>query len=133
VAVRILIAAGADTRAPRAGCGRETPLWVACGSGGAACVQLLLDHGAVGDVTTSDAMGVTPLYCAADAGDAEVTRLLLHNGAAASLEVACRDDCFYEGCVSRTPLQVAKAKGHAAVAAALLAAGAKDLSPPPEA
>jgi ankyrin repeat protein len=56
-----------------------TPLYMACESGSAPMVELLLKHGA--NVDQGDGLGTTPLMMAAAAGNAAVVKVLLDHGA----------------------------------------------------
>jgi ankyrin repeat protein len=91
-----------------------TSLHLACWKGHASIIRLLLDRGAHVGVRT--AKGETALHLAGMHGKEPVVRLLLDKGA----DMGARTD---EG--SRTALQLASDKGHAAVARLLRgAAGA---------
>jgi ankyrin repeat protein len=56
-----------------------TPLYMACESGSAPMVELLLKHGAT--VNQADGLGTTPLMMAAASGNAAVVKVLLDHGA----------------------------------------------------
>ncbi|KAG1670203.1 hypothetical protein FOA52_014979 [Chlamydomonas sp. UWO 241] len=74
-------------------------------------------------VNGGDAFGRTPLHYAAWAGDAEAVAMLLHAGASVSAHTL--QDCFEAGLPCNggtTPLHLAAMKGHAPVAAAIMAA-----------
>jgi ankyrin repeat protein len=109
-AVRRLIAAGADVKAdddPRgeyASSNGWTPLHLAVLSGKTAIARILLDHGA--DVDAVDKRGKhTALHFAAWKGDAALVTLLLERKA----NRAVKDE------EERTPLALAKEKGHTEV------------------
>jgi ankyrin repeat protein len=112
-AVRALIAAGADVNAvddhPKDEFHRHytngwTPLHFAAMAGKTATARILLDHGA--DANAADQRGkLTPLHFAAWAGNADLVTLLL-------ARKANRDAKDERG---RTPLGLAKEKGHTAV------------------
>ncbi len=112
-AARVLIAAGADvksfdeqpaTKYQGPDSNGWTPLHLAALDGKAAVATVLLDHGA--DVNLPDKRGKdTPLHFAAWAGNADLVKLLL----ARKADREAKDE------MGRTPLALAKEKGHAAV------------------
>jgi ankyrin repeat protein len=112
-AVRLLIAAGADVKAvdnhPETQFRQQfshglTPLHLAAMADKPAIALILLDHGA--DVNAPDQEArLTPLHLAAWAGEAELVKLLL----ARKADREAKDE------MGRTPLMLAKDRGHAAV------------------
>lgn len=83
------------------------PLHSAVAAGSVRVVQVLLDAGAEPDAPQHG--GWTPLHGAAQRGDADMIELLLRRGARAAVR---SDD-------GRTPADLARAKGHEAIAARL--------------
>ncbi|MCY4025324.1 MAG: ankyrin repeat domain-containing protein [Acidobacteria bacterium] len=92
-----------------------TPLALASAHGHAEVVQSLLERGA--DARRPSPHGETPLMAAARTGTVESVELLLLHGAGAEVDAR-------EGWRGQTALMWAAAEGHAAVVAALAAAGA---------
>lgn len=90
----------------------RTALMFASRYGQLAIVDRLLGAGADANIVPTDATGLTALAAAAKEGHAEVVDLLLRNGANPSIRT--RD--------GRTPLEVARAAGHAKVVRLLEAA-----------
>ena len=85
-----------------------TPLWIACRNGRVDAARLLLERGAdVDQARRKD--GWTPLMVVCQTGQVEAVRLLLENGA--EVDRAAED--------GRTPLFVAKSKGHSSIVAFL--------------
>ena len=107
-AARLLLDTGADVnRADKYG---MTPLYIACAKGHVNVARLLLDNGAAVDWAMED--GATPLYVACEKGHVNAARLLLDNGAEVDRAMETRWS-------TRTPLDIAKQRGHSAVVALL--------------
>ena len=112
-AVERLLASGADAdAATRLG---VTPLALAAGGGHPPVVGALLAAGA--NPLRPSPLGETPLMAAARTGVVDSVRALLRHGAGAEVDAR-------EGWRGQTALMWAAAEGHAAVVAALAAAGA---------
>ena len=111
---RLIAAALAVTLVARAGAApSSSPVADAAMRGDGEAVRTLLRQGA--DVNAAQGDGMTALHHAAERGDAELTAMLLYAGA--SVAAATRIGQY-------TPLHVASQGGFAAVAEALLKAGA---------
>ncbi len=111
VAVRRVLAAGADPNAPHEG---TTPLVRAVRRGKSYVVDLLCREGA--QVSTSDSEGWTPLLWAIDRGEERVVRVLLKQGADANAT---------EPRHGLSALQAACGRGESSLAGLLLAHGAR--------
>jgi bla regulator protein blaR1 len=120
-AVRALLDRGADVDAGVPGDGNA--LIMAAGDGQMEVVRLLLDRGAgLETVVEGDE---NPLIHASEGGQAEVVRLLIDRGANVNARVwAARHEGG--GGEWRTPLAMARRRGHAAVVRILQAAGARE-------
>jgi ankyrin repeat protein len=90
-----------------------TPLFMACESGSAPMVELLLEHGA--NVNQEDRLGTMPLMMASAAGNAAVVKILLDHGA----DVDAREHAH-----EQTALMFAANLDRADVISVLLAHGA---------
>ena len=108
--VRTLLARGADIDMAVSGDGN--PLIAAAAAGRADMVRLLLDSGA--DIEASIASDENALIQASGGGHEEVVRLLLARGADVNSRVGVR-----------TPLGMARSRGHAEIEQMLLEAGAR--------
>lgn len=102
--VDLLLARGAEVDARSHNALANTPLHAALAGEHRATARRLVEHRA--DVNAIEEGGYTPLHQAADLGDVEMVRLLLERGA--RIDVKTEDD--------RTPQDLARAKGHVAVA-----------------
>ena len=109
--VRALIERGADVATP---CGEEgtTPLYVACATGQAGMVQLLLDSKANPDLGLKG--GRSPLAATCESDRRDIARLLLEHGAALDTATVA----------GTTALMVACHRGHGALIRLLLDSGA---------
>ena len=92
----------------RANKDEETPLWIASQQGRLEVVKVLLE--AKAEVDRVDAQGFTPLIMATQRGKLVVVRVLLAAGADKGVSVVGPDGTQY------TPLSLAEAFGHTAVA-----------------
>jgi ankyrin repeat protein len=102
--VNLLLARGAEVDARSTNVTANTPLHAALAGAHPAAARRLIDRGA--DVNAVEAGGYTPLHQAADQGDAEMVRVLLERGARPDPQTDDGD----------TPRDLARAKGHVAVA-----------------
>ena len=75
---KTLLAAGANVKA-KSRLGGVTPLFMACRSGSAAMIELLIKAGA--DAGAPDSVGTTPLMLAAASGSVEAVQVLIDHGA----------------------------------------------------
>lgn len=102
--VDLLLSHGADVDARSANGLGNTPLHAALAGGHRATAERLVERRA--DVNAVEEGGYTPLHQAADLGDVELVRMLLARGA--RIEAKTDED--------QTPQDLARAKGHTAVA-----------------
>ena len=119
--VRRLLDRGADPNMPVEGDG--SPLIAAASEGTAAVVALLLDRGAQIDLMVPG--DENALIQASGRGSLEIVRLLVSRGADVNAR-AWVEWARDRGGEWRTPLNMARRGGHAAVVAFLLEAGARE-------
>ena len=147
-AVRELILSGEDIHQKDPTYGR-TPLHWACIFSGVAMLELLIEHGAIDDINTNDALGMTPLACLIKKrdfpGHAAMVHCLLAAGAHLELVEDRGQSLMFKdyltpalvaillkrgldiNCTNglrETPLQVAAARGNEALVEFLLMRGA---------
>ena len=121
-AVRLLLDRGADPNMPVPGDGN--PLIMAAREGHTDVVTLLLERGArIDEVVPGDE---NPLIQASGRGQLAVVQLLLSRGANVNVRVWAAESGPRAAGEWRSPLTMARKGGHAAVAALLLSAGARE-------